>query len=94
VFPEIVSPNKKGTCYSFSYGGFDGILSLLLICFHGRRVVLVGWWAGSLVYVCECWGKGRWGGKGLVVNSMRHFLKAFLLTTNQIVHLLSIPTKK
>jgi hypothetical protein len=27
------------------------------------------------------------------VHSMRHFSKAFLLTTNQIVHLLSIPTK-
>jgi hypothetical protein len=47
VFPEIVTPNKKGTCYSFSYGGFDGISSLLLICFHGRRrVLLVGWWVG------------------------------------------------
>jgi hypothetical protein len=46
VFPEIVIPNKKGTCYSFSFGGFDGISSLLLICFHGRRVLLVGWWVG------------------------------------------------
>ncbi len=58
VFPEVMSPNKKGTCYSFSYGGFDGISSLLLICFHGRRrVILMGW----LVYVCVCWGKWRWG---------------------------------
>ncbi len=49
MFPEVMSPNKKGSCYSFSYGGFDGISSLLLICFHGRRrVFLVGW----LVYVC------------------------------------------
>jgi hypothetical protein len=38
-------------------------------------------------------GQREGGGKGLVVHSMRHFLKAFLFTTNQIVHSLFIPTK-
>ncbi len=85
---EIVSPNKKATCYSFSYGGFDGISSLLLICFHGRRrVLLVGWWVGWLIDLCVCVGEVTLGakgerGKGLVVHSMQHFSKAFLLTTN------------
>lgn len=53
MFPEVMSPNKKGTCYSFSYGGFDGISSLILICFHGRRrVFLVGWWWVGWFMVC------------------------------------------
>ncbi len=56
--------------------------------------LVVGW----LVYVCVlgevALGQLEGAGKGLVVHLMQHFSKAFLLTTNWIVHLLSIPTKK
>jgi hypothetical protein len=57
------------------------------------------WWVGGGLVGLWCvlgevaLGQREGGGKGLVVHSMRHFSKAFLLTTNQIVHLLSIPTK-
>jgi hypothetical protein len=53
----------------------------------------------GLVGLCVCvlgevaLGQREGGGKGLVVHLMQQFSKAFLLTPNQIVHLLSIPTK-
>jgi hypothetical protein len=62
VFPEVMSPNKD-TSYSFSYGGFDGISSLSLICFYGRRRVF--WWVGGgLVGLCVCVGGSGVGATG------------------------------
>jgi hypothetical protein len=63
VFPKVMSPNKKGTCYSFSYGGFDGISSLLLICFLEEGEFF--WWVGGgLVGLCVCVGGSGIGAIG------------------------------
>ncbi len=60
VFPEVMSPNKKGTCNSFSYGGFDGISSLLL--FASMEEGEFFWWVGWFMVCVGGSGVGATGG--------------------------------